>query len=138
MTATNVDAGTITNAGTGDRIKTPPDGETLITPVVRSPALNTTKALTSNADGDASGTVSLGDTLTYRVTVTNTGNTPLTNVAVTDSPDHADGDTKPCDSRTGGWTCTLIGTYIVTAANVTTGTVTNTGTGDSDQTPPDG
>ncbi|MEZ5521681.1 MAG: hypothetical protein R3F08_09440 [Dokdonella sp.] len=59
--------------GTGDSNETPPDGDTLITPVVGSPALNTAKALTSNADGDASGT-DPGDVLTHTVTVTNTGN----------------------------------------------------------------
>ena len=86
----------------------------------------------------ASGTVTQGDVLTYTVTVTNTGNIPLTNVVVTDSLITPTGGTTPCASVPVGGTCTLIGTYTVTAADVTTGSITNTGTGDSDETPPDG
>ena len=36
-----------------------------------------------------------------------------------------------------GGTCTLIGTYEVTAADVAAGRIDNTGTADSDQTPPE-
>ena len=121
VTAADVTTGSITNTGTGDSNETPPDGDTVITPVVGSPALNTTKALTSNADGDASGTVTQGDVLTYTVTVTNTGNIPLTNVIVTDSLITPTGGTTPCAQCAVGGTCTLIGTYTVTAADVTTG-----------------
>src|SRR5690606_14589516 len=137
VTAADVTTGSITNTGTGDSDETGPDTDVLVTPVVGSPALSTTKALTSNADGDATGTVTQGDVLTYTVTVTNTGNIPLTNVIVTDSLITPTGGTTPCASVAVGATCTLIGTYTVTAADVTTGSITNTGTGDSDQTGPD-
>ncbi len=35
-----------------------------------------------------------------------------------------------------GWYCTLVGTYVVTAADVAAGQIDNTGTADSDQTAP--
>src|SRR5690606_4639450 len=137
VTAADVTTGNITNTGTGDSDETGPDADVLVTPVVGSPALNTVKALTSNADGDASGTVTQGDVLTYTVTVTNTGNIPLSNVVVSDSLITPIGGTTPCATVAVGGACTLIGTYTVTAADVTTGSITNTGTGDSDETGPD-
>ncbi|HVF35572.1 MAG TPA: hypothetical protein VND91_09645, partial [Candidatus Saccharimonadia bacterium] len=137
VTAGDVSTGTITNTGTGDSAQTPPDSDTLVTPVSGSPALDTAKAVTSNADGDSSGSVTQGDVLTYTVTVTNTGNVPLTTVTVTDNRITPTGGTTPCASVAVGGTCTLVGTYTVTAGDVTTGSISNTGTGDSAQTPPD-
>ncbi len=137
VTAADVTAGSISNTGTGDSTETPPDDDVLVTPVEGSPALNTSKALTGNADEDASGTVTEADTLTYTVTVTNTGNVPLTNVVVSDDLITPTGGTTPCATLAIGGTCTLIGTYVVTAGDITAGSITNTGTGDSDETPPD-
>ena len=137
VTALDVTTGSITNIGSGDSNETGPDTATVITPVVGSPALNTTKALTANADGDASGTVTQGDVLTFTVTVTNTGNVPLTNVVVSDSLITPTGGTTPCANVAVAGTCTLIGTYTVTALDVTTGSITNIGSGDSDETGPD-
>jgi uncharacterized repeat protein (TIGR01451 family) len=104
-------------------------------PIV-TPALDTVKELTSNADEDASGTVSAGDTLTYTVTVTSTGTATLNNVVVTDDLITPTGGTTPCATLAPAATCTLVGTYVVTQTDVDTGSITNTGTGDSDDTDP--
>jgi len=83
------------------------------------------KALSANADEDGSNTVSLGDTLTYTVTVTNTSTSGnLTDVVVSDpmiTP-----NTTTCASVAPGATCVLTGTYVVTAADVTAGSISNT------------
>ncbi|WP_132866253.1 OmpA family protein, partial [Stenotrophomonas sp. ATCM1_4] len=106
---------------------------TVVTPVATL-SQTLTKALTSNADGDASGTVSLGDVLTYTVTVTNTsasGN--LTDVVVSDS--RITPSTITCASVAPGATCVLTGTYTVTAADVTAGSISNTATATSPACP---
>ncbi|MBK7012967.1 MAG: DUF11 domain-containing protein [Xanthomonadales bacterium] len=125
VTAADVTTGSISNTGTGDSNETGPDTDTVNTPVVGSPALNTVKARTGNADGDGTGTVTQGDVLTYTITVTNTGNVPLTNVVVSDPLITPTGGTTPCASVAVGGTCTLTGTYTVTAADVTTGWISN-------------
>ncbi|MGJ8662303.1 MAG: beta strand repeat-containing protein [Marinicella sp.] len=134
VTAADVINGSISNTGTGDSDETPPVDDVLITPIVGSPALTTAKALTGNADEDGSGTVTEGDTLTFTVTVTNTGNIPLNNMTASDSM--ITPSSNNCGTVAPGGTCVLIGIYVVTAADVTNGSIDNTGTGDSDETPP--
>ena len=134
VTAGDVATGSITNTGTGDSDETPPSDDVLIIPVVGSPALATVKAMTGNADEDGSTTITENDTLTFTITVTNSGNIPLTNVIVTDPMITPNSNT--CPTVAVGATCVLVGTYVVTAGDVATGSITNTGTGDSDETPP--
>ena len=98
-----------------DQVPTPVT-DTVTTPVVpAAPALDIVKTLTNNADGDGSGSVSIGDTLTYTIVATNTGNAAQTNSVVTDNLITPSSNT--CASVAVGGTCTLTGTYVVTSAD---------------------
>ena len=92
VTAADVTSWSIVNTGTADSDQTDPvtDGETVTVP---TPGLVVDKVLTSNADEDGSGDVSVGDTLTYTLTATNTGAANLTDVVVSDD---LTGDTTTC------------------------------------------
>ena len=115
-----------------DQVPTPVT-DTVTTPVVpAAPAIDLVKSLTSNADGDGSGSVSIGDTLTYTIVATNTGNAAQTNFVVTDNLITPSSNT--CASVAVGGTCTLTGDYIVTASDVG-GNIVNTASVVSDQVP---
>ena len=83
--------------------------------------LEITKEIVSiNDDSDG---VSEGDQINYQITATNSGNTVLTNVVVSDpliTP-----DSFVCDTLVAGDTCVLNGLYIVTAADAAAGVVLN-------------
>ncbi len=129
----DVEAGSIINTGTVDSNETDPVDDTEEVPVVQNPELEVDKVLTNNADEDSSGNVSLGDTLTYTITATNTGDVILSNVVVSD--DLTD-DSNTCAILAPGNTCTLVIVYVVTQADVDAGQVTNTGVADSNETEP--
>ena len=135
VTAADVAAGSVTNNAsvTSTEVPGPTAPPPVVTPVVGSPKLTITKALTSNADGDASGTVTQGDVLTYTVTVNNTGSIALTNVVASDALDAP--NSKTCASVAVGGTCVLVGTYTVSAADVAAGSITNTASVTSTQVP---
>ncbi|UOF14587.1 OmpA family protein [Lysobacter capsici] len=131
ITQEEVNAGTSDNTATATG--TPPSG----TPVTSSPAstqtplprngeLRSTKAMTANADEDGSGSVTVGDTLSYTITVTNIGNIDLGNVVVTD--DKITPNTTTCAIVVPGATCVLTGTYRVTPADANAGTIRNAAT----------
>ncbi len=98
-----------------------------------SPAMSVSKALTGKTDPDSSDTVTPGDVLTYQVTASNTGAVPLTNVQVNDALTTP--DTATCSSVAVSGTCVLTGTYTVTAADASRGSITNTGNATSTQVP---
>ncbi len=121
----NVDAGTIGNTGsvTTALIATPVV-DTLDTPVAQRSSLSIAKSLSSNADGDASATVSVNDVLTYTVTVSNDGTITQNNVVVSDpllTP-----SSQTCVAVAPGATCVLTGTLTVAQNDVNFGSVTNT------------
>lgn len=127
VTASDAKNGSISNTGTATSpiIRTPASAS-VVTPVLATPAMTISKALTANADGDGSGTVTVGDVLTFTVTATNSGSVPLDNVVVNDPlttpASHA------CKTINPGTTCVLTGKYTVTAGDASKGAISNTGT----------
>ena len=129
-----VNAGTVDNTGSVTSTEVPgPTTDTLNTPVPQNDSLAIVKTLDSNADEDASTTVSLNDTLTYSVTVTNDGNTTLNNVVVTDA--QLTPNTNTCATLAPSASCVLTGTHVVSQAEVNAGTVDNTGSVTSTEVP---
>ncbi|MFW5329818.1 beta strand repeat-containing protein [Hydrogenophaga sp. ZJX-1] len=94
--------------------------------VTADPSQTLVKELVSNADQDGNGRVSLNDTLTYRITVSNTGFVPLTDVVISDALINP--GNVVCASVLPGQTCVLLGTYTVTAADVRARRVVNVAT----------
>ena len=119
-----------TASAESDEVTTPVT-DTVTTPVdPAAPALDIVKTLTNNADEDSSGTVSIGDTLTYTIVATNSGNFDQNNVDVTDNLITPNSNT--CATVAVGGTCTLTGTYIVTMLDAG-GDVVNTASAESDE-----
>ncbi|MEU8541540.1 hypothetical protein AB0C52_16400 [Streptomyces sp. NPDC048717] len=123
VTAADGTAGSVTNTAHatgvnpgGDTVTSPEDSVTV--PVIGSSSMTVHK--TANPPGP----VHVGDTVTYTYTVTNTGQTALTGVAVTD--DKVTGITCQATSLAPGVSTTCTGTYTVTAADGAAGHVINT------------
>ncbi len=125
VTAADVLAGTIVNDATGDSDQTEPGGGrvTIDVPPVAIVLEKSEPDLTDDADG--SGDMSVGDTLTYTIVATNTGEANLTDVVITDDRITTTGGTSPCDLVEPGGTCTLVGTYVITEADLAAGRITN-------------
>ena len=136
VTAADITAGSIANTATADSDQTPSVNDSVTVPVQGTPGLRVDKPVPVNADEDRNGAVSIGDTLTYTITATNTGDVPLTEVVVTDALVVRTGGTSPCPLVAPGGTCTLIGTYIVTSLDVTARQFRNVAIAESEQTDP--
>ena len=79
VTQADLDAGTLHERGDGDSNQTPPNTDEETVPILQNPAMTVVKSVTSTGPYD-----SVGDVITYSITVTNTGNQTLTEVTVTD------------------------------------------------------
>lgn len=128
ITQADLDAGSVTNTATAQSggVTSNPDSVTVAG--VQNPALGMAKAATNVPTPTV-----LGSVITYDVTGTNTGNTTLTNVVISD-PKLTPNSTT-CASVAPGGTCVLTGTYTVVQADVDAGQVDNIGSGISDTTP---
>lgn len=129
-------ATTTGNPPTGDPVSDD-DDETVTVP--QNPAINIDKTVTST-----NATYQLGDTVTYSLVTKNTGNVILTNVTVSDptadsTPDcngSTAGTGQPIAALAPGESVTCTATHVVTASDVTAGSVVNVAT--SKGTPPRG
>ena len=131
ITAADGAAGSRSNTATatGDAPGSIPDptttgSRTVTTAPAPSASLTSIKRLTGNNDADGNGAVSLGDALTYAITVVNTGNVTLATVTITD--DRITPSSITCQTLTPNATCVLTGTYVVTQVDVDAGRVLNT------------
>ncbi|MGO4263764.1 DUF7507 domain-containing protein, partial [Lysobacter sp. TAB13] len=136
VTQADLDAGSLTNiASATDGTTTSPTDTVTIT-ATRNPAMTLVKSQPTNADNDGSGTVTIGDVLTYTITATNTGNVTLNNVVITDSKTTPSSWNCPAMAPTGGSaTCVVTGTYTVTAGDATAGNIVNDASATSTETP---
>ncbi|MEW2625593.1 hypothetical protein [Streptomyces sp. NPDC048106] len=128
VTAADAAAGVIANtaittgSSDGETVTSPPSSENV--PIQRPPAIEVDKQV------QTPGPYSVGQTVTYRYTVRNTGGTRLNNVTVHDN--RVTGIS--CEATTlapaeePGDTTTCTGTYTITEADGTEGSVTNTAT----------
>jgi large repetitive protein len=92
--------------------------------ITQSSSVSISKFFVSNADEDASSSVTLNDTLTYRVIVTNDGNITQNNVVVSDpllTP-----NSTTCAAVLPRSRCILTGSLTVNQARVDAGMINNT------------
>jgi uncharacterized repeat protein (TIGR01451 family) len=123
--------GDIDNTATADSDQTGPDTDSASVPLTQSPELTTVKLATESSFSAA------GDVIHYTITVSNTGNVTLTNVAVTDTlAVGLDCDAGTAGNQTTGFTInvgehiTCTATHVVTQADVDAGTYLNTACAD--------
>jgi large repetitive protein len=128
ITQADLDAGSVTNTATAQSGATTSAPDSVTVTGVQTPALTMDKIVSNAPDP-----VVLGSVLEYTVTGTNSGNTTLTNVVISDAKITPASTT--CASVAPGGSCVLVGTYTVTQADVDAGQVLNIGSGISDTTP---
>ncbi len=127
LTQEVIDAGTVTN--TADVVGSPPAGDDVTAEdtdtqsIEAKPSVTLDKVFTGHDDANDNDRVDAGETYSWTVTATNTGNVTLSDVTVTDD---LTGDDNECSSVVPGGTCELSTDYSVTQADVDAGTVSNT------------
>lgn len=135
VTDSDVASGAVANSATA--LGADPDAHTVTsapdatsTPTTRpQPGLTVDKQAGAPVDVNGSGITDAGDTIAYSFTVTNTGNVPVTTVAVSDAKLTAAGLTVSCLPASlapgASAACTTSGAYTVTAADVAAGSAAN-------------
>ena len=124
VSAADVTAGQVVDTGTATSTQTGTITQSATIPIGFG-TFTASAVLTSNADGDHSGTVTPGDVLTYTFTMTNINIAGMTNVVVatTGSAMAFSPNTHTCPTVAIGATCVLTSTYTVTAADAAAGSI---------------
>ncbi|WP_436758394.1 DUF7507 domain-containing protein [Streptosporangium sp. V21-05] len=138
-TQADVDAGSIVNTATATG--TPPEGPAVTSaPSTATVTIPPTPGLALLKTASPSTLTAAGRTVTYSYLVTNTGNTTLTGVGVTDTAFSGTGTppviTCPVTTLAPQASTTCTSTYVTTQADVDAGTIVNTATATG--TPPTG
>jgi uncharacterized repeat protein (TIGR01451 family) len=146
LTQADVDAGSVTNSATV--VGTPPGADV---PVESDPSdaevtIDPAPGLAIVKSSDVESISTAGETVTYTFAVTNTGNVTLTDVTVDDTEFSGAGELSPLTpgsvaTLAPGATATFTATYVVTQADIDSGTLTNTAvatgtTPEGEPTPP--
>ncbi len=136
LTQTDIDLGEVHNTATADSTQTLPKTASAKVEVPQAPSLGLDKE--GVLDDGSDNVATPGDTITYKITVSNNGNTTLTDVTVSD-PKAAPLQcpvTLPTTLAPGAsFECT--GSYAITQADIDAGAVDNTATADSTETSPE-
>ncbi|MFI9333103.1 hypothetical protein ACIGZJ_36910, partial [Kitasatospora sp. NPDC052868] len=138
VTQADVDAGTITNTATATG--TPPTGPPVTSPPATATVTTAKPTLTLTKTADPATVTSAGQTITYTLTVTNTGNVPLTAVSVKDTDFTGEGTAPviscPSTDLPAGASMTCTATYTVLVHDLKLGRIDNTAVATA--TAPDG
>ncbi|AWV98211.1 DUF7507 domain-containing protein [Arcticibacterium luteifluviistationis] len=129
ITQANIDAGGVTNSALvtakdpTDNDITDISGTSIDNDISTVTTISRVSAIALVKTGQVSGTGILGDVITYIFTVTNTGNSTLTNVVVTDTMVAITG--SPISSLAPGTIAIAMATYTITQTDIDSGSVTN-------------
>jgi gliding motility-associated-like protein/uncharacterized repeat protein (TIGR01451 family) len=116
--------------GTSDDPTTAPTGDPTVITTPQNPAMEVTKVGTFN-DANGNGYADVGETITYTITVTNTGNVTLSNIIVTD-PNATITGGSPIATLAPGASATVTAEHVITQADINNGQVTNQATAEGD------
>jgi uncharacterized repeat protein (TIGR01451 family) len=138
LTQADVDAGSVVNTATATG--TPPTGAAVTTTATRTITLTRAADLAFTKTANPAFISTAGTVVTYTFRATNTGNTTLTSVGITDPKSGLSALTFTWPGTAGrltpGQVVSATATYTTTAADVTAGTISNTATATA--TPPTG
>ena len=134
LTLADINAGTFTNTATATSDEGATDEDDDTQPLAPTPAIMLEKTGTLN-DDDGNPGVSVGDSISYAFTVTNTGNLTLTNITIDDPKATVSGGPIASLQPGASDSSTFTGSYTLTQADIDAGSFTNIATASAAEPP---